>query len=367
MVHTAVQIGIAELAAMLPPVAGTTRAELEDEVAAVVPPQDVSKLLADLKQLQPDETGIVRWFPPTGLKYCAGGTALWRLAKPYNDYLKVREMRLAEEKAALILDVNKTAHHWVLDLGSGSGWMCKGIVAEALRLCESVTYTPLDTALEAVNTAKEMYASELPAAKLLPHVGSWDDAMQTSFYKDLPQDTEITATFMGTTAGNFSDDYMVSFIDGFLSTWDQLPFRAKLVLWVDGAPSDLKPAQAIVDAYGCAEDGALDFHMMKMINASLDLDFPLDKLQWNVDYDTREEAIKMWMEAVDNFPVNHHGQQVTQIPKGSRIQTQMSRKFSDALLQSMAERAGANLVIHRTDDDFYKAAVFSREATAKRT
>ena len=76
---------------------------------------------------------------------------------------------------------------------------------------------------------------QLHVAKFLQHVGSWDDAMQTSFYKDLPQDTEITATFMGTTAGNFSDDYMVSFIDGFLSTWDQLPFRAKLVLWVDGA------------------------------------------------------------------------------------------------------------------------------------
>eukprot|EP00419_Tripos_fusus_P040246 CAMPEP_0172790696 /NCGR_PEP_ID=MMETSP1074-20121228/208096_1 /TAXON_ID=2916 /ORGANISM="Ceratium fusus, Strain PA161109" /LENGTH=291 /DNA_ID=CAMNT_0013627747 /DNA_START=117 /DNA_END=989 /DNA_ORIENTATION=- len=269
---TPVRYGIGDVEAELaagPPVTGTTRAELEDEVAAVVPSEDVPKLLAELKQLQPDADGIVRWFPPSGLKYCAGGTALWKLVKPYNDYLKMRELKLAEDKAALILAVNKTAHHWVLDLGSGSGWMCKSIVAEALRLCQSVTYSPLDTSLEAVNTAKETYAAEFPAAKVLPHVGSWDDALETSFYKDLPDDTEISALLMGATAGNFPDEYNEKFIRDFLDIWEKLPFPAKLSLWVDGAPSDRKPAQAIVDAYGCKENGALDFHMMKMVNASL--------------------------------------------------------------------------------------------------
>merc|ERR1719195_601300 len=113
--------------------------------------------------------------------------------------------------------------------------------------------------------------------------------------------------------------------------------------------------------------GLVDFHMMKMVNASLDLDLPLDKLEWRVEYDTKEEALVRWMEAMEDFPVSHHGQQVTLIRKGTRIQTEISRKFSDALLQSMAERAGARLVIHRTDDDFYKAAVFSRATAAKRT
>jgi len=308
----------------------------------------------------------VRWVPPPGLKYCAGGTALQNIAITTPEhYLKVKELQLAEENASRILAVNKTAHHWVLDLGSGSGWMCKSIVAEALRLCQSVTYTPLDTSLEAVNTAKETYAAELPAAKVLPFVGSWDDAMQTSFYKDLPDDTEISALLMGATAGNFPDEYNLKFIQDFLSTWEKLPFPAKLSLWVDGAPSDRKPAQAIVDAYGCKENGALDFHMMKMVNASLDLDFPLDKLQWCVGYDTKEEALKRWMEATEDFPISHHGEQVTLIRKGTRIQTEMSRKFSDALLQSLAERAGADLVIHKTDDEFYKAAVFSRATAAK--
>jgi len=348
---------------------GTMRAVIEAEVASVVPLHHVPKLHAELQQLQPDASGIVRWVPPPGLKYCAGGTALQNvhLHTPQYRSIKMCELRLIEEKAATILATNKDAHHWVVDLGSGPGAYCRGIVAEALRHCQSVTYTPLDSSLEAVNAATELYTLELPTAKLVPHLGSWDDAMQTSFYKGLPQNTEITATLMGSTAGNFSVDYMVDFIQGFVSTWEKLPFPAKLVLFVDAAPSDLKPTQQIIDAYSGKGILDLDRHMVKMINASLDLDFSLDKLKHCMKYDFEEEALVRWWEATEDFPVSHRGKLVTLICKGTRMQTEISRKFSDSLLQSMAERAGAHLEIHRTDDDFFKAATFAPRTLPVRT
>jgi uncharacterized SAM-dependent methyltransferase len=343
-----------------------TRAEFEADVATVVPSQHVTKLLAELAQLRPDASGNVRWVPPPGLKYCAGGTALQnvQIQSPQYRSIKMCELRLLDEKAATILAANKSAHHWVVDLGSGPGAYCKGIVTEALRHCQSVTYTPLDTSPEAIDAATELYASDLPAAKILPHLGSWDDAMQTSFYKDLPENTEITATLMGSTAGNFPVDYMVDFIQGFLSTWEKLPFPAKLVVFVDAAPSDRKPTQVVIDAYEGKEILDLDCHMMKMVNASLDLDFSLDKFKHCIDYDFKQEALVRWWEAVEDFPVSHHGKPLTLVCKGTRIQTEISRKFSDSLLQSLAERAGAHLEIHRTDDDFYKAAIFTRGTAA---
>merc|ERR1712048_866746 len=75
-------------------------------------------------------------------------------------------------------------------------------------------------------------------------------------------------------------------------------------------------------------------------------------------YDTEEHALRRWLEVKEDFPLHHDGKEITMMKKGMRIQTEISRKFTDERMQEYAKGAEASVEQVETADGYYKCAIF---------
>jgi len=119
-----------------------------------------------------------------------------------------------------------------------------------------------------------------------------------------------------------------------------------------------KPVEVIKAHYHCDGLICMDYHMMRMINRALRVDLQMDKLRFNTEYDTEEHAFRRWLEVTEDFPLHHDGKELTMMKKGMRIQTEISRKFTDERMQTYAKGAGAAVEQVETADGYYKCAIF---------
>ena len=251
---------------------------------------------------------------------------------------------------------DRDLEHIIIDLGSGSGQKIAPFLQEARDRFAGVRYVPIDTAQSAIDLCHENMARDFPGLPVLSHTDSWEIAMNQKFYDSFTE-ANITVFFLGSTIGNFSEEESTQFIDTFMDIFRDRN-NARLVIMFDRAPSADKPRSVIEDAYNIEAMIAIDWHMSKAINQYLEIDIPLDKLKRCAHFDPHQKALVRWMELTEDCTISHTTKQqpLVQLKSGTRIQTEISRKYDREDISNLAKQRKTD--IWMTPDNYYMSVAF---------
>jgi uncharacterized SAM-dependent methyltransferase len=270
------------------------------------------------------------WVPPPQLKYYDAGSEIFdHILLDEKYYLAKKERELIDLHHRAIMDFGDySCKHTIIDLGSGSGQKIFPFLGDALEKFSSACYVPIDTAKPAIDLCCKNINKKFPGLPVLPYIGSWEVAMNHEFYRRF-DGSNITAFLLGSTFGNFSEAESFTFIKKFMDIFSGIE-NSRLVIICDTPPSEYKSVAVIEDAYNIKMMRALDWHMIKMINKYLEIDIPLSKLKRFSEFDSSRKAIVRWMELTEDHVVSNTAkkQELALFKKGKRIQTEVSRKYS---------------------------------------
>lgn len=298
------------------------------------------------------------WIPSPKLKYYDAGSELFdRILLDEKYYLARKEQELIALHYRSIMDFGDySCKHTIIDLGSGSGKKTLPFVKEALKKFPGVYYVPIDTAQSAIDLCHKNIEQEFPGLPVISYVDSWEACMNREFYDRFEQ-TNITVFFLGSTIGNFSEEESIAFINTFTDIFCRRE-NSRLVIMFDSAPSPHKPVEVIEDAYNSEAMKAIDWHMMKMINKYLEIDIPLDKLKRCSEFDYSQKGLVRWMELTEDCEISFiaEKQKLGVLKKGTRIQTEISRKYSQEDIFQIAQNTETK--IWMTPDNYYMCVAF---------
>ena len=298
------------------------------------------------------------WVPSPKLKYYdAGSELLDRILSDDKYYLGRKEQELIALHHKSIVDFGDySCKHTIIDLGSGSGKKIYPFLEEALEKFSGVYYVPIDTSPSAIDLCHQNIEQKFPGLPVLSHTDSWEISMNSEFYHRF-EGTNITVFFLGSTIGNFSEEESIAFINKFVDLFSRIE-NSRLVIMFDSAPSEHKSVEVIEDAYNIEAMKAIDWHMIKMINKYLEIDIPLDKLRRCSEFDFRQKALVRWMELTEDCAISYiaKNQKLALLKKGTRIQTEISRKYNQEDILTMAKDTETK--VWMTPDNYYMCAAF---------
>ncbi len=298
------------------------------------------------------------WVPSPKLKYYDTGSELFDcILSDKKYYLARKEQELIDIHYRSIMDFGDySSKHTIVDLGSGSGKKTLPFLKEALERFQGVYYVPIDTAKSAIDLCHKNVETEFPGLPVISYIDSWEICMKSDFYNRF-RDTNITVFLLGSTIGNFSEAESLAFINKFMDIFSSIE-NSRLVIMFDSAPSEHKSVEVIEDAYNIEAMKKIDWHMIKMINKYLEIDIPLDKLKRYSEFDHSKKAVVRWMELTEDCTISYTSekQKLALLRKGTRIQTEISRKYSQENICMMAKNAKAK--IWMTPDYYYMCAAF---------
>lgn len=298
------------------------------------------------------------WIPSPKLKYYdAGSEILDRILSNNKYYLGRKEQELIALHHKSIMDFGDySSKHTIIDLGSGSGKKIYPFLKEGLEKFSGVNYVPIDTAQSAIDLCHQNIDREFPGLPVISYVDSWEACMNDEFY-DRFEGTNITVFFLGSTIGNFSEEESIAFIKKFLDIFSRIE-NSRLVIMFDRGPSEHKPVEVIEDAYNIEVMKEIDWHMVNMINKYLEIDIPLDKLKRCSEFDYSQKGLVRWMELTEDCEISFIAEKrkLGLLKKGTRIQTEISRKYSQEDIVQIAQNTETK--IWMTPDNYYMCVAF---------
>ncbi|NER01947.1 MAG: L-histidine N(alpha)-methyltransferase [Okeania sp. SIO3C4] len=310
-----------------------------------------------LRQQLADEVENL-WIPSPKLKYYEAGSELLEvILSDEKYYLARKEQELIDLHYKSIMDFGDySSKHTIVDLGSSSGKKTLPFLKEALQRFEGVYYVPIDTAQSAIDLCHKNVEKEFPGLPVISYTDSWEICMKNDFYNRF-RDTNITVFLLGSTIGNFSESDSLAFISKFMNIFSSME-NSRLVIMFDSAPSEHKPVKVIEDAYNSEAMENIDWHMIKMIDKYLEIDIPLDKLKRCSEFDYSEKALVRWMELTEDCTISYtpENKKLKLLRKGTRIQTEISRKYSQEDIFMIQKNAKTK--IWMTPDYYYMCAAF---------
>lgn len=272
--------------------------------------------------------------------YDEKGSALFsQIMKLPEYYLTDAEFEIFSEQAAEIcrlLDIHPKKNFDLIELGAGDGYK----TIELLKFLEQqhydYRYHPIDISKKALRQIEQNIAKALPGMHIHPIKGDYFHVLQ-----DLAAEHKNKVVmFLGSNIGNMNDTQA----QGFLKALSQsLKSRDKIILGVD-----LKKSKDIVlPAYDDSQNITRDFNLnlLERINRELDANFKLEQFDHAPEYDEKEGiARSAIVSLIDQEVYIGAIEQSFAFSAGEKINTEISRKYDDELIQELCNIAGLSIL-----------------------
>ena len=267
-------------------------------------------------------------------------------------YLTRAEAEIFRNQAEAIVHSFKHSPHQhfeLIELGAGDGSKTFYLLKELLAKSYSFDYVPIDISGNVLTHLENTLLERLPDLSI--------EAQQGDYFKKLNQLKENAEPkvllFLGSNIGNMTDEVASEFI---FQIGANLKPNDRLLLGVDL----IKPAKAVLPAYSDSQGITREFNLnlLQRINSELDGQFNLGKFSHCAEY-TEEEGISR------SYIVSKIDQQVTigkldktfNFAKDERIHTEISRKYSMEILESILSDTDFSIESVFTDSQNYFADI----------
>ena len=245
-------------------------------------------------------------------------------------YLTRAENEVFEEQTEKIissLGLQKHTKFELIELGAGNGTKTKKLLRALLQNNFQFDYLPIDISQNALDQLEASLLEELPILKVKKQQGDYFDVLKTLKETHHPK----VILFLGSNLGNMSDDEATRFI---YQLGANLKFNDKLFLGVDLIKSKDVVLPAYNDKNGVTR--AFNLNLLHRINTELDGDFHLPSFDHTPEY-TQEEGIARSSLTSKQDQIVQIGKKKKSyhIKKGEKINTEISRKYNDEIINSI--------------------------------
>lgn len=222
-----------------------------------------------------------------------------------------------------------------LELGSGSAIKTRLLIEEALRVQDSLHYSPIDISSEALRSTAKTLVSSYEKLSVRAYAGDYFSLLGTP---QLQFQDRVLALYLGSNIGNYEPRAartLLSAIAASLRVNDGLLLSADL-------KKDRKTLElAYNDPTGVT--AAFNKNLLGRINRELAADFDLSEYKHVVHYDEEPGCVKSYLEARRPQQVDIGGSYTASFQVGERIHTESSYKFSREDIASLARSTGFSL------------------------
>lgn len=234
----------------------------------------------------------------------------------------------------------------VVEYGSGASRKTRTLL-DALEAPE--TYRPVDISEEFLLGAAERLAWEYPDLSVEPYAG---DFLGGGPAASTREGATALGFFPGGTIGNLSDEEIVGFLG---AARERLGEDALFLLGADLAKSPDVLIPAYDDAAGVT--AAFNLNILERINRELGGDFDVSAFAHEARWNAEASRIEMHLVSQREQSASVAGRRFA-FEKGETIHTENSRKFTEAKLAELLQRAGWRLTTRWTDEaDWFAVAL----------
>ena len=245
------------------------------------------------------------------------------------------------------LEIKPNQYFELIELGAGDGTKTKELLKVLIAENYNFKYLPIDISTNALNKLEANLNKELPSLKVSQKQGDYFhvlDSLKTSKHSKV-------VLFLGSNIGNMEDENAKQFI---VNLSNALNTDDKILLGVDLIKSKDIVLPAYNDKSGVTK--AFNINLLNRINKELDADFNLKDFSHQPEY-TESEGIAR------SYIVSNKDQEVRigalnksfHFKKDERINTEISRKYNDAVLNSIIENSHLKIVSKLLDSKNYFA------------
>lgn len=231
----------------------------------------------------------------------------------------------------------------LVELGAGDGTKTKELLRYLLEKGFQFEYLPIDISINALDSLEASLKKEMPGLKVKTLQGDYFEVLQSLRES---QKSKVVL-FLGSNLGNMRDEIATDFIHALA---DSLNTDDKLLIGLDL----IKAPEIVIPAYDDSEGVTSEFNLnlLRRINRELGGNFELDKFRHHVEYTEKEGIVKSFLESREDHEVFISAIGKTFFfEKGERIQTEISRKYNDALLDQFIADTSLEIVDRLTDSN----------------
>lgn len=268
-------------------------------------------------------------------------------------YLTRTEAAILAAKAPEIREV--TGPVTLVEFGSGSSVKTAHLLQSYIQSDGQVTYVPIDVSDSALQAAGESIARRHPQARVVGLNATYEEALPM-----LSQTGPVMALFLGSTIGNFTPEAARLFLEQVSSS---LPPGGFFLLGVDLVKDSSILEAAYNDAAGVT--AAFTRNLFARMNRELGSGIDLDAVQHMARYNAGKEQIEIDACFIRDQRIRISPLQCRfDIPRGTRIRTEVSRKFRLERLLTELQQVGFILRRVFTDERNWFSLLLLGKGTA---
>ncbi len=265
-------------------------------------------------------------------------------------YLTRAEHEIFTEQTQALIDalgVHPDQYFELIELGAGDGSKTKHLLKALLDQGYQFDYLPIDISGHVLELLASNLLAELPTLSLKAQQGDYFEILRNLKQSRVPK----VMLFLGSNIGNMTDAEAADFIydlGGNLAAGDKMLLGADLI----------KSADIVLPAYDDAQGvtKAFNMNLLHRMNNELGADFAIEQFDHVAEYTEAEGIAK-------SFIVSQLAQQVHiaavnktyHFAAGEKIHVEVSRKYSQQVLESILETTDFTISCLLTDSKGYFA------------
>lgn len=245
------------------------------------------------------------------------------------------------------IDIKPDTFFELIELGAGDGTKTKELLNALLHGGYDFEYLPIDISLSALESLETDLEQEFPSLQVRKKHGDYFGVLETLKENHHPK----VILFLGSNIGNLSDEQSASFI---YQIGANLKAGDKLILGVDLIKSEKLVIPAYDDPHGITS--AFNLNLLSRINNELGGDFDLSTFEHAPEYTSIEGIARSYLVSLvtQEIPIRGIGKSF-KFEKGEKMQTEISRKYNDQILDKILCKTDFKIVNKLTDSRGYFA------------
>ncbi|WP_246124762.1 L-histidine N(alpha)-methyltransferase [Algibacter pacificus] len=265
-------------------------------------------------------------------------------------YLTRSELDIFQNKTeGLIkeLALNKDSYFELIELGAGDGLKTKKLLSALDAQNFDFDYLPIDISKNALHLLEEDLNKVLPNVSVKTQQGDYFEVLLNLKASANPK----IILFLGSNIGNMNDAMAAQFI---YNLGANLKAGDKLLLGVDL----IKSKDIVLPAYNDSKGITAKFNLnlLERINEELGGDFNLDNFKHQPEYNETDGVAESFIVSKKNQTVEIKALEATfQFKAGEKINTEISRKYNDVLIEEIISNTDFTLETKIMDSKNYFA------------
>jgi L-histidine N-alpha-methyltransferase len=243
------------------------------------------------------------------------------------------------------LQLNPDTYFELIELGAGDGLKTKELLKALNRENYTFDYMPVDISQNALDSLEADLNIQLPSLSIKKKQGDYFEVLKSLKENENPK----TILFLGSNIGNMSDEVATHFISELSANLQE---GDKLFLGVDL----IKPASVVLAAYNDNQGvtAAFNLNLLNRINRELEADFKVHTFIHLPEYDEKDGIAKSYLVSTKTQQVYiAELNKIFDFQEGEKILMEISRKYNDAILNTILSKSDFEIKGRLTDSKKY--------------